>query len=100
MGWDVTFRAFLSLVLVFGLIIGAGLLAKRIAARGGLLARKGGRRRLAVIETLMIDNRRRLVLVRRDGTEHLLLVGGGTDLLIERAEAHPPFTLDPPGEPV
>lgn len=98
MGWDVTFRAFLSLILVFGLIIGAGLLAKRVSARGGLLARKGGKRRLAVIESLIVDNRRRLVLVRKDGTEHLLLIGGTSDVLIERGEAHQPFSLEPPGD--
>lgn len=41
-------------------------------------------RRLAVVEVLPVDDRRRLVLVRRDGAEHLLLVGGpGGDLVVE-----------------
>jgi flagellar protein FliO/FliZ len=43
----------------------------------------GQRRRLSVIEVLPIDPRRRLVLVRRDDTEHLLLLGPEREMLIE-----------------
>ncbi|MEF2550616.1 hypothetical protein VQ042_04455 [Aurantimonas sp. A2-1-M11] len=39
--------------------------------------------RLAVIDVTRIDEKRRLVLVRRDETEHLILVGGQNDLLLE-----------------
>ncbi len=39
--------------------------------------------RLAVVDALAIDNKRRLVLVRRDNVEHLVLVGGPTDLVVE-----------------
>ena len=39
--------------------------------------------RLAVIDAEEVDGRRRLVLVRRDGVEHLLLIGGPSDLVIE-----------------
>lgn len=39
--------------------------------------------RLAVVETLVLDARRRLVLVRRDGVEHLLLVGPESQSVIE-----------------
>jgi len=42
------------------------------------------RARLAVVDAAAVDSRRRLVLVRRDSTEHLLLVGGPTDLVVER----------------
>ena len=37
-----------------------------------------------MLEVLAIDGKRRLVLVRRDDTEHLLLIGGEADLVIER----------------
>jgi flagellar protein FliO/FliZ len=93
MGWDLTIRALLSLVLVLGLIAGAGLLARRFGVGGGLVLRKGQRRRLGVVEQLTIDNRRRLILVRRDDTEFLLLVGGGADLHLESRPAPEPFTL-------
>ncbi len=39
--------------------------------------------RLAIVDTLQVDNRRRLVLVRRDNVEHLVLIGGPTDLVVE-----------------
>ncbi len=39
--------------------------------------------RLELMDSLPIDNRRRLVLVRRDGVEHLILVGGVTDVVVE-----------------
>jgi flagellar protein FliO/FliZ len=83
----------LSLVLVLGLIAGAGLLARRFGMGGGFVLRKGARRRLAVVEQITIDNRRRLVLVRKDDTEMLLLIGGGTDLHIDSRAAPEPFTL-------
>ena len=98
MGWDVTIRALLSLVLVLGLIAGAGYLVRRFGVQGGLVLKRGTRRRLGVVEQLTVDNRRRLVLVRKDDTEHLLLVGGGADLLIESRPAPAPFSL-PEGEP-
>ena len=93
MGWDVTFRALLSLVLVLGLIAGAGFLARRFGVAGGLPLKRGGRRRLGLVEQLQVDSRRRLVLVRKDDTEFLLLVGGGNDLHIQAAPAPEPFTL-------
>ncbi|MFC3673936.1 hypothetical protein [Ferrovibrio xuzhouensis] len=39
--------------------------------------------RIGVVETAPIDGSRRLVLVRRDNLEHLLLLSGGGDLVIE-----------------
>lgn len=39
--------------------------------------------RLAIIDALALDQRRRLVLVRRDGLEHLILIGGSGDVVVE-----------------
>jgi flagellar protein FliO/FliZ len=39
--------------------------------------------RLAIVDVLPIDGRRQLLLVRRDSVEHLILVGGPSDLVIE-----------------
>jgi hypothetical protein len=47
----------------------------------------GGRNRktrLAVMDATAVDSHRRLILVRRDDVEHLLLIGGPTDLVVER----------------
>jgi flagellar protein FliO/FliZ len=46
-------------------------------------AGRGRGPRLAVIEALSIDSRRKLVLVRRDHIEHLILIGGPSDLVVE-----------------
>jgi hypothetical protein len=42
------------------------------------------RARLAVVDATAVDNQRRLVLVRRDDVEHLILIGGSNDLVVER----------------
>nr|WP_246105130.1 flagellar biosynthetic protein FliO [Rhodoligotrophos appendicifer] len=53
-----------------------------IKALGGRIrAREGSR--LAITEYQDVDKSRRLVLVRRDNVEHLILLGGGQDLVIE-----------------
>ncbi|HLO78138.1 MAG TPA: flagellar biosynthetic protein FliO [Magnetospirillum sp.] len=76
-------RFIASLVLVLGLMV-AVLWALRRFNIGGMVARPGARRRLAVVETMAVDSRRRLLLVRRDGVEHLVLIGGPQDLVVER----------------
>ena len=40
--------------------------------------------RLAVVDALTVDRRRRLLLVRRDNVEHLILIGGPSDLVVEQ----------------
>jgi hypothetical protein len=47
---------------------------------------RGGRNRqprLQVLDAAAVDARRRLVLVRRDNVEHLVMIGGPTDIVIE-----------------
>jgi hypothetical protein len=39
--------------------------------------------RLTVIDYANVGGRRRLVLVRRDDVEHLMLIGGATDVVVE-----------------
>lgn len=40
--------------------------------------------RLRIIEGMALEGKRRLVIVRRDNIEHLLLIGGENDLVIEQ----------------
>lgn len=40
--------------------------------------------RLAVVDALTVDRRRRLLLVRRDNVEHLILIGGPSDVVVEQ----------------
>lgn len=44
---------------------------------------KERRKRLSVVDAAVVDTRRRVVLIRRDDVEHLVLIGGPTDLVIE-----------------
>lgn len=39
--------------------------------------------RLAIIDTLPVDTKRKLVLLRRDNVEHLVLIGGPSDIVVE-----------------
>ena len=59
------------------------LLAKKAFGGSGGGGFKGRAPRLAVMDVARIDEKRRLILVRRDEVEHLVLVGGQTDLLLE-----------------
>ncbi|AOF92079.1 flagellar biosynthetic protein FliO [Sinorhizobium sp. RAC02] len=62
---------------------------------------RGGRNRtprLAVLDAAAIDTRRRLVLVRRDDVEHLLMIGGPTDIVIETRIAIPSADTTQPVE--
>lgn len=57
--------------------------------------------RLAVLDAAAVDAKRRLVLVRRDEIEHLILIGGPTDIVVEsRIGAEPPATAQPRPAPV
>lgn len=49
--------------------------------RGGF--GKASQQRLGVIEAATVDPKRRLVIVRRDNVEHLVMIGGPNDILIE-----------------
>jgi flagellar protein FliO/FliZ len=74
-------------VIAFAVIAGLLLLLRWVLQNslggGALSAFKGRQNRLAVVDAVAVDPKRRLVLVRRDNVEHLILVGGGNDLVVE-----------------
>ncbi|WP_244443326.1 flagellar biosynthetic protein FliO [Bradyrhizobium sp. Ai1a-2] len=73
--------AFIAVLALIGL---AAWLVRRFAGnRLGANTNRGRMPRLAVIDAAAVDGRRRLVLVRRDNVEHLLMIGGPTDIVIE-----------------
>jgi hypothetical protein len=51
--------------------------------RLGGASTRGRQPRLGVIDHASVDARRRLILVRRDNVEHLLMIGGPTDVVVE-----------------
>jgi flagellar protein FliO/FliZ len=83
---SVYLRFILALAGVLALIAIAAFILKRVGW-GGMTAPKSGQKRLAVTAAIALDGRRRLVLVRRDDVEHLLLIGGPADLVVENGIA-------------
>ena len=95
--------ALIVLVAVIILILVYKLFNQRVRGRKG--------QRLGITEFHEIDKTRRVVLVRRDDVEHLVMIGGNQDMVIERniesgltgnssiatrAPAEEPVSLRPP----
>lgn len=76
------FRFIFALVFVLALIGLLTWLLRRFGLGGGR-PRTGNGKRLGVVEALAIDGRRRLVLVRRDDSEHLLVLGPNSETVVE-----------------
>ena len=72
-----------ALLAVVGLIIAMPALARRFVNLQNFSRSAGSPRRLALVETISLDARRKLMLVRRDGVEHLLLLGANSETLLE-----------------
>jgi flagellar protein FliO/FliZ len=73
-----------AFIAVLALIGVAAWLVRRFASnRLGTSPNRGRMPRLAVIDAAAVDGRRRLVLVRRDNVEHLLMIGGPSDIVVE-----------------
>jgi len=100
-------KAVFALAVVLGLILVLAYGLRRYAPN--LLARLSaprGRKRLEILETLVLDPTRRVVMVRVDDEERLILLGEGRELIeprthvearVKTAHAAPP--VDPPATP-
>ena len=90
-------RFFLAFLIVLGLIGATAWAVRRFGSgRLGGAGARGRQPRLAVIDYASVDSRRRLILVRRDNIEHLVLIGGPTDVVVEAniVRAAPAATRD------
>lgn len=85
----VTVLLALGIVLVL-IVLGVWALKLLFNATGNV--GRGRNRRLNIVDSAAIDPKRQLVLVRRDNVEHLLVVGGSHDLIVESG-------ITPPAEP-
>jgi hypothetical protein len=73
-----------SVVLLIGVFgLGFWILRQSLGMEGMPMFAPKQRRRLGVVESTAIDGRRRLLLVRRDNVEHLIMIGGPVDMLVE-----------------
>ena len=78
-------KVVLFVIVVLGLLALAFWLLRQFG--GGRLvnsATRGRQPRLGVIDQATVDSRRRLVLIRRDNVEHLLFIGGPSDVVVEQ----------------
>jgi flagellar protein FliO/FliZ len=77
-------RVIIVFLLVLGLIGATTWAVRRFGGhRLGSSSNRGRQPRLAVIDAASVDARRRLILIRRDNVEHLLMIGGPTDIVVE-----------------
>lgn len=83
-GTPLAVRFFIAFLVVFILIGLTAWLVRRFGTgRLGAQSARGRQPRLAVIDAAPVDGRRRLVLIRRDNIEHLLMIGGPSDVVVE-----------------
>lgn len=75
-----TVAALIVLVILLVLIRIIGNLTSGTFVAGG----RNRKARLAIMDAAAVDSQRRLVLVRRDDVEHLILIGGSTDVVVEQ----------------
>jgi hypothetical protein len=106
-------KLIVAFVIVLALIAAVLWVMRRLGAgRLGAMPSRGRQPRLAVIDAAAVDNRRRLVLIRRDNVEHLIMIGGPTDVVVEqnivravpvappREAQAPRVAMEPPPRPV
>ena len=73
-----------AVILIAAVALVAWLVRRYTSDRSGSSAR-GRQPRLAVVDAAsMNDGRRKLVIIRRDNVEHLLMIGGPTDVVVEQ----------------
>ncbi len=84
-------------VFIAALIVVGGLLLRGYLATGSVTGSITNtffgpkpEKRLEVSDHASVDGRRRLILVRRDNVEHLIMIGGPVDIVIETGIGEPP----------
>ena len=73
----------IAFVVVLLLIGAATWLVRRFGATRLDAAARSRQPRLAVVDAAAVDGRRKLVIIRRDNVEHLLMIGGPSDVVVE-----------------
>lgn len=89
-GFGMYFQFAVALIFVLSLI-GILALVGRKFGLGYRVPPRSGRKRLGIVEIMPLDAKRRLVLISRDDTEHLVLLGPTSETVVERgiAKAEP-----------
>ncbi len=74
--------ALIVVIVLFGII---AVFARRRNRNAGPAKGRGRQPRLAVMDMAVVDERRKLLLIRRDNVEHLIMIGGPSDVVVESA---------------
>lgn len=86
MDTEVWVRAFFALGLVLALLGGLAVLLRWLGPRLGLspaaLPGAAGKTRLSVSAQMLLDARHRAVVLKADGTEHLVILGGASPVVV------------------
>lgn len=78
-----TAKMIIAFLIVLLLIAIVAWIARRLIGAPRQRGQRSRGPRIALIESAMVDQKRRLLLVRRDDIEHLILIGGTNDLVVE-----------------
>lgn len=74
-----------ALLFVILLLLAAAWLFRSLRGIGFRSSAARGRQpRLQVMDSAPVDGRRRLLLIRRDNVEHLIMIGGPSDIVVEQ----------------
>lgn len=93
-------RTFGALGLVLGMLAGALWVVRRYDIKLPGRVSGGGRKRVELVERLSVDAKRSIALIRRDGCEHLILIGPEGHMTLETGITAPePVAASAPAEP-
>lgn len=89
----------IAVIIIVGLLALFALILPRVLGARMRLSGAPGRTRqprLGIVDIYDLDRQRQLVLLRRDNVEHLLLIGGPNDVLVESAIVRSPARASQP----
>ncbi len=93
-------KALIFVLFLFVAVVGVFWALQRYSGGSGNAGARGRQPRLGQVDSVDLpDGRRKLIIVRRDNVEHLVMIGGPTDVVIEqnivRASGAPRVKIEP-----
>ncbi|MEM8649486.1 MAG: hypothetical protein AAGF54_03050 [Pseudomonadota bacterium] len=87
----ISFALVICLILIFWIV-------RQINSAPTRKANKNRTPRLSITDSTRVDDKRYFVLIRRDNIEHLVLIGGGSDLVVESGIVRAKMPTKKPGQ--
>lgn len=92
---EIIYSFFIALLMILLVVLMFWLTRERRFSGKKLGTAGDSQLRLAMIDAVAVDTRRWLVLIRRENIEHLLMIGGPEDIVVERNVHHPAGVASP-----